>query len=500
MKFSSVINNGYIFLALLSSVIIATYLKVFPYIQNHYDFLIGFDSGKYVYDLIYLTSTGTTNIDLWVEPGFNTFLASLNTSLAIDPIFLFQYILPLVISVYFCVIIYLLTKSIIKSTFESVLSTFFFATSPIFVNAFFDSYYRQLFATMIFMAFLYFINKTVIQKEISGKTIVLSALLGAGIIMSHRAISLLYILTIAICYCLFFIHNKKIVQKEFFLSFLVALILSSVYWIFIVLPNLTILKDSVLLSLEGKSGGERIIKSLERSDNQIIGYLKSIGTSFLPFIGALFLLIKKRLYPFTYLVVLLIFYIFFRAIFANRFMLNLDLLFAVSSGVAIFFLNQKFNRLIVYFIAFSIIILNFLYSYDIAAKRIPYIPHKTASVTWVETNIPRDGTLIFAPDALSTILTSMGYRTTTYEFPLKGETQITKTEDFLIFGHQDLTIIDYDFSKFNNVYVIFGDWNIYNPFIRTNRTIPIAKWDNSQYAVKLYEGDAYIKRVYKIAL
>lgn len=490
-----------VFILLLFAISLSFFLSTFPYLNFGYDFTIGFDSGKYIYDLKNKTSTSISSVSLWVEPGLNTNLLFIHSITNIDPAFIFKFILPLFVSAYFIIIVFLFTYRITKFYTAALFSSFYLASSTIFLNGTFDSFYRQIFGTIIFMAFFYFFDKFYRNKSLNLVSLLLLSILGAGIIMSHRAISLLFILSLVIP-SIVYLRNKDYMNLGFIISiFLVSILISSVYWLTIAATNIQIVKDAIVMSTKGNTGGERVIKNLNRDDNQLLGYLMSIWSSFIPFLGIVYSISKKKWSSVLLFTLLLMIYIYIKATFSNRFLFNLEIFFSILAGYFIFQLSKIVrSKIYIVFLFITVILVNSALAYNISSNRVPYVPYETPSIKWVERNVTKDSSIIIAPDALSTILTSMGYKTSTYALPLEGDTQITKTEDFLAYGYKDLSLIKNELSSYQNVYVIFGEWNVSVPFARTDNTIPLDKWDSTGLADKLYEGDPYILRVYKIKI
>lgn len=312
-------------------ILIAIGLKLLPYMVFHYDFLIGFDSGKYVYDLIHQTSTSPHFINLWVEPGLNTTLTSIQTLTNINSIDMYKYLLPVFISLMLILFIFLYTKRLTSSSTSGLVSAFYFATSSVFLNATFGSYYRQLFATVILLCFLYFLDKFK-DKLFSFKHIIFLGLLGASIIISHRAVSILLILLITITFFYFLLTKNIHNLKSLILIFTISLLFSSVYWSFIIAPNLIILNDTIMQSLSGKNGGGTTIKTNNKTDNQIFIYIRLMPMAFMAFIGLLSS-IKNKKNLLLFFILSLSLYIFAKANFSSRFLINLEILLAIFIGI-----------------------------------------------------------------------------------------------------------------------------------------------------------------------
>ncbi len=493
------ISNFLPFILLLLSICIAFLLKELPYIVNNYPYLIGFDSGRYIYNLIHRTSTSINSIDIWTEPGLNTMLVSLNSVVQLPPAVIYKVIMPLVSSITFPIIVFLYTKKITKSNIAGAYSSLFIATSTIFLNSTFDSFYRQMYSTIIFMVFLYFLQLIFIENAFKFKHIILLAILGAGIIVSHRGITILYVGSLFILFVKLFIERKFRLLKYIVILGSISIMISSIYWLVILKDNLIVLKEAIINSTKKNSGGERIIKTLKRSDNQIQGYISSISTSFLPILGVILLTIKQKFNLLTLFTIFLIVYIYFKATFSNRFLFNLELFMVVAVGVVFHYMLKNFNRKILMILFSAIILLNLMDSINITYERKPYVIEETESTAWVKKNISLTNSIIFAPDALSTIFAQLGYTTAVNDFPIEigsgKKDSATLAELFLTNGYKDVRLLK-DVHNYKFIYIVFGDWNITNPLPRAKHTIDISMWDKSKYFERLYTGDPLIRRVY----
>lgn len=490
-----------IYLLLIISIFISIFLKTFPYFYYKYEFLIGFDSGRYTYELINKTSSSLENLNIWVEPGFNTNSVMINTYYPNDPSIYFKYILPIFISVSLITIIFLYTKKITKSNIAGIASALYLSTSLIFLNATFDSFNRQIFGTIILLILLYFIDRTIEIRNMSTREIILFALLGAGIIITHRAITLLFLIVLGLVFLNFLVKKNFVAIKKLIIIFFISLFLSSIYWVPITSQNITVLKEAFHSTANSKRSGERIIKETKREDNQIVGYITLIPTSVLVIVGLLYLFRNKNKEIITHFSLFLIAYVYLKITFSNRFLFNLDLVFAIIIGVGFYYLKSFYNKSLLVLLFTLMLLLNWTTSFNNSLNRKPYADFKTTSFKWAESSLPEDA-LIFAPDALSTLFAQKNIKTSLniYEVRIgsgdKDGAEIT--EDFLIFGHSDLSIVKKHFNNHKKIYVAFGQWHLTHPLPRAREMISLESWDNSPYFEKVYTGDALIYRIYKL--
>jgi hypothetical protein len=495
-------KNVSVAIGIIISILIGVYLRISPYLINKYDFLIGFDSGKYVHDFIYGTSTSISSLDFWVEPGFNTVANSLNSLIHLQPFILFMYILPSFLVINFCLISFLLVRKLTDNSGYSVFAAFIAATSPVLLNGIFDSYYRQLFATIIFMAFLYFIINYVEGSLTPKYPALLFGLLGGGIIVTHRAITLLYGILLIVCIAYAWKKNMLVDFKQLILSGIGALIFSAPYWIIIGASNLHVLTDAIHHSGSAKSGGNTTLKNVTRSDNQILAYFKNVFISIFAFLGIL-ISIKRRGRLYVSFVILIVVYIGLKLTFANRFLLNLDLLLIPFIILAIAKISHSYSKSLAYCLIVALLTLQVITAVKISQARRPYILENDSSTIWFEKNIARGDTLIVAPDSLSTILASLGYDTAIYALPTNTkndpDAKTIATEDFLINGYKHgATELDIGNKKYSHIYVVVNSWYMNSPQPHLGGVFPDSDWQTSHYAKIIYSSNKSISRVYEL--
>lgn len=486
---------------LILLIFFASLNKIIPYLAYNYYYLIGFDSGKYVYDLTYKSSVSIEDLDLWVEPGLNTNLVALTTLTPIAPIDVYKYLLPIFVSIYFILIVFIFTREITKSNIAGIFSSCFISISIVFLNSTFDSYYRQIFGTIIFMTMIFYLYKCYRDNEYRLNMLILIGILGAGVIISHRAITLLLIISLIIILLIYLINKNFNKIKYIFAILLTSILLSSIYWVSIVNDNLVVLREATTASVAGKSGGNATIKKLSRDDNQLIGYINSVPFSFLPVLALVYITFKKRIAFITPFIIFLLIYIYFKASFSNRFILNLEILLSIPVGIYTYFLYRNIKKRIIIPIMILVFVVGTTYVIIESLNRKPYLNDKTTSIVWIENNIDKDKSLIIAPDALSTILTESGFNTAFYKYPTKvgSGIDIPKiNEEILANSCGDQSLVRGKFNKNIDVYVVFDLWFIGSPLPRAGVPIPFEQWNKCQYYTKVYNGDDYIKGVYKL--
>ncbi len=498
--FFNKIKNDYEYIILLVIYVYSIILRLYPYIINKYYFLVGFDSGRYVYELNNAISVNISSLDLWSEPGLNSTLFSIKVLSGIDGIVIYKYLVPA-----FCIlwIIILVYKYILLITYNknyALVGAILISNSIILSSAFFNNFYRQIFATCLYLTILYFFEKFN-NFKFNLKDISLLSILFSGVYIFHRGISLLLFLTILFIYIINYKKIDKKSLKNILLVFFLSFLLSSVYLVPIMKENIKVLIDTIIFSLRGNSGGATTIRTLSRTDNQITGYFFSIFSSIISFMGLVYLIKKNKGYVLNIGTVLLILYIYFKAVFSNRFVFNLDIFLIIYIGIGLYFLKDRIGNRTATVISLILIVVSINTGIRSVNNERPYIPFKLDSTEWVIDNIEKNDSLIIAPDALSTIFTQMGYKTLIYELELKlgqKDTRIEDTEKFLVTGYFEAKTMMPIITRYKNVYVIFGEWNLSNPMQRTGLKINLLNWEGSDDFQKLYDGDPYIFRVYKL--
>jgi hypothetical protein len=489
-----------IYVLLSCAILLAVLLKLLPYLLNNYEFLIGFDSGMYEKHFEERISTSIDNIDIWVEPGLNTSLVSLNSLLNLSPQFYFKIFLPTFFSIYFVTSIFLIGRYYSKSSVGGIISAFYFASSVIFLNATFDSFYRQIYSTAIFLVFVYFLDKYFIRESSNWKVNTVLSILAAGIIMSHRAITLLLFLSLFITGLILLKQKNKAKLKKLILYMLAAVSLSSVYLIPILGPNLIIMSETVKNSLNHSATGDRVIKSLKREDNQLVGYFYSNIISFVPFIGVVYMTLKNKFKFIGIFTITLLIYIATKLSFSNRFIFNLEIIFSIFIGVTCSYLLKGRRKHIAVACIMLFLIFNFLSTFNYSVQRKPYVPSSQGSLTWIKDNISKEDSLIIAPDAMSTILTQMGYKTALYEYKVKlgsGGADIgVLMENYLTDPNNNESFLD-NFRQYHNIYVATDYWNTIYPMQRANAPISTKIWDSNSTFKKIYTSKDYVLDIYK---
>ena len=477
-----------------------------PYLLNDYNFSIGFDSGINLYKTI----TGEKNF--WDDPLFYTFFSELNNILGINeldnyialPIFL---ILPLFLGTY------LISFRLLKNRSYALLSVFIVGTSTIFIKGFYESYYKQIFASLVSIFLLYLLSKYK-EKKI---TYILSPLLFSVVFLSHKAIALM---TLFFVLAILFIKRKNFKEYIFNLIyfFLFSFVITSPYILKLIPKYLTTLYESFILTLKGVSTitsvpREVVGRSLISDTGNINPFLDLIIYS--PFfylmglMGAL--LIKKtnikRNFGLIFTILLLTIWALLKANFANRFIWNLSIFLLILIPLTIKKINtSRFIKVLIISMIILVLSINYV---DYTLTRKPYIIDNIEGINFIEDNINKEGSLIIAPDYIQTSLAQKGYLVSQYYPPLNinlstgkeiDKLGMVQSDDFLVSGHSNISLLyDYNLTSYE-IYVIFGEWDttIILPRTSLNSKIILADWDNSIYFEKIYEGKSEILRVYHL--
>ncbi|MEM2944417.1 MAG: hypothetical protein QW087_06740, partial [Methanomassiliicoccales archaeon] len=108
--------------------------------------------------------------------------------------------------------------------------------------------------------------------------------------------------------------------------------------------------------------------------------------------------------------------------------MNLDILLCIIAPVGIVYLSKiigkKFRRrtqiLATILLSATLILPVAAVSVDSQLKKAPYITENMEGVYWIETNIGRNESVIFAPDYLSSNLLQLGYLMAVWDFSLSN--------------------------------------------------------------------------------
>ena len=133
----------------------------------------------------------------------------------------------------------------------------------------------------------------------------------------------------------------------------------------------------------------------------------------------------------------------------------------------------------------------------------PYITKNVEGVEWISENIPKDNSIIFAPDYISVILKSKGYRMAIYDDTLSENNLLPVyiAEKFMVRAPNDTVFLKEFFNKHKNlknldIYVVWGAWDEGHPLPATKFIIPKEDYLKSEYFEEVYKGKHEIYKIY----
>lgn len=493
---------------------------IFPYFYEDNQFLIGFDSGSYSLESIkYLYSSDKIieSISLWNEPAlFVTMLPLVHLTSSIKLSFIaimWVYLFSLALFVF------AITRRLTKNEAVSYIAAILFLTSVMQLNSIYQFFLKQMVSTILLMSFIFILTKFNEKAIPDKRKFVLLLIISIGIIFSHRAISLLWLITIIILLAYEIRLRNYKEAKLFSLLAIAALVISLPYQLIIVKEQIIIATDFVTNSITSLLSGsllrENVGDSLTKgvkTVNPLVDYI--FYAKIIPLFGLLGLVIsiKSKLYkkfPEIFILsIILVLFCLMKFTFSNRFILNLDVFLILLSALALInILSIPKKRLKIMFV-FLLITLMITLSFNILSAKNSYIKQNLDGVEFISNNVTKNNSIIFAPDYIQVTLAQMGYYGAQYEDNLQINLSdgsydwqaLQKSDNFLIEGYNNLSIIEeYNLSN-KEVYVIFGEWDVAHKLPRANSEQPInlTGWDESEYYERIYSGNKEIYRIYKL--
>ena len=152
---------------------------------------------------------------------------------------------------------------------------------------------------------------------------------------------------------------------------------------------------------------------------------------------------------------------------------------------------------------FFISILLIISSVQLSELKRPYFNSNFGGEEFIDNDIPTNNSLIIAPDYIQTMLMQKGF-----EPPIRNDILngihllgLQKSDDFLLTGFNNLSLIEDQRLCNKEVYVMFTIWDLNHKLPRAtinNNGINLINWDKSSYYDKVYSGDKDIIRIYKL--
>jgi len=525
----------YIF-ALILIILISFLIRAIPYFTTNHVFEIGFDTGTYERLFSFYQSSERWNLlpaypDFppayiyymkWMEPGFFVTLSASNGIINADIHWLFRFYLPAFVGAITVLIAFVAGKNLSRSYLGGWISASLAAVSYIQINAIDESYYRQIFATLIFIMSLVYIDRYIETRN--RKDLALFTFLASGTVAYHLPVTMLAAFVYLFLFTFFIRRRERESVKNIAASAMSAVVLSSPAWapksehlfdLFINAVSGSISRASTLPSGEGLwSGGGAIPSLFWGFPHILIGY-SYIFPALVIFsvVGYIALRQERRLhYAIPLLSIVLWIYIGLWFFFGNRFILNLDILLCIIAPVGVIYiikcLARRFSKRTVNAVA---VILCAVLIVPIAAvsvesqmEKTPYITENLEAIEWMEGNISTENSVIFAPDYLSADLIQLGYLMAIWDFSLTDNDThpMRVAEEFMLNAPSNLSYIEHFFDEHpvyreKEIYVLWGTWDLDRPLVATKKLIPVDDYATSPYFECVYHGYAEILDIYR---
>lgn len=511
-------------------------MRILPYVANHYYFEVGFDTGIYeqlatlytssnAWPVVYTPPSFPTAYIAYmksIEPGFFVSLSLANSVIGADIRWLFRYYVPSLVGVMTVLIAFVAGRNLSRSNLGGWISALIVAFSYIQIDATSESYYRQIFATIILVMSLIYLDRYIENKQL--KNLALFTFLACGIVVYHISVIMLVSFVYIILLALLVRNRDRSSIKHFIISIITLSLLSAPAWAsrieylsntFLNAISETIWRVSTFPYGEGLwSAGGAIPYALWNYPHILLGYCLLFFTLVAFSAWGYFVLWKEHRLHYTIpvLSVVLWFYIALWFFFGNRLILNLDILLCVIAPVGLLYLKKKLPvkfsknmRAIVTVTLCAVLILPIsIISIDSQIRKSPYITENIEAINWIENNISMNNSVIFAPDYLSANLIQLGYLMAVWDFSLSNDSThpMTIAEEFMVNAPSNLTYIQEFFTehtdyKEKEIYVLWGTWDLDRPLVMTKKLIPVDDYASSPYFKCVYHGYAEILYIYK---
>ncbi len=493
------------FLVCLISLALFSGVYYSPYIVHQYKYLVGFDVGYYVYKSM------TQTFSFWDDPLFFSSVASLSSISGVDALEIF-WALP----VFFAAAILSLSVLILRNRFgldlrKSILIVVLLTSFSLLFKGLYQAYYKQIFATVLLMYYLDCLDRISSSYARS----VLCAVIFSGIFLSHKGVALIAFLLTVFVYIKLHLRRATVTGRVVLFGLVVFVIIGPY-----VLPLLgkysAVLLDSINYSWSAisASGTDRLVagRSLVSDVDSVNPFIDLV--SFIPLISVLALL---GLFSITlrsrndfsasfFAVVILSAWLLAGANFSNRFAFNLGFILILF---ATYFLSTwNWNRRVALLCNSMILIVLLVSAIPFSMTQKPYLIKNTSGMEYVQASIPQDSAYIFASDYLMVTLGQLGYLSPLTDSQVIADAQtgseegglnLSQSDDFLITGHTNLSLLQStDFGN-RTVYVMFGSWETSKGLPRSSISgnVDVVMWDNSLHYEKMYSGSNELIRIYR---
>ena len=506
-------NNKKIYLILIALFLLSLTIRTIPNLANSTDFEVGFDTGiyqflteKYASHETYpylntypvLSENEDTYFALLMEPGVFLLFGVISKITGIDGLSLYFVFLQIITTLIFSIIIFHISYKLFGNYKVALISIFLFAVSYFQFNSLNESFYKQLFATFLLLMSLVYYSK--LKNEKSFYLIILISLLGSAIFIIHKGIFFLFFLLTLFLFIFSLYKKDKFVIKAIFSICLIFLLITSAYLINNFELNKRFFIDSVdkLYSTNDLGASPSKLKGL--TIPPLLSYILEI--SFLTIFaiqGFAYMKNKKKAYLFISFVSILLFLIITEFMFSKRFLYTFDIFVIIFSSAGLFIFLRRFNKKLIALTIFLVALILIISALDFQMSKKPYIFRDDGGLKWLNDNVSKNESIIFAPDYIATSLKKYGFHVSIYDDRLAGEGSdyFVNTELFLAEAHDNISLL-YENNISEDVYVIWGNWDESNYLPITKKRISVNGYNSSQYFNLVYSGSNEIKKIYLI--
>jgi hypothetical protein len=492
-----------VFIAILL-IILGILIIMLPYIYNDYRFLLGGDSGAYVAELNkYIQSEAVKlPISFWNEPQLFIMLKGVNlfTNLESRELYLFFQAISIALLVFLLINI----GKINLSDKNIYLGLVFIISSNILSELFFQAFYRQILGTIFFLTILYYLGKFEKDEE-NNKLAILVIIFSVALLITHRAISLIYFILLMIITIKYFVIKDRNRGIKIIKIAIMSLLLSSPYYILDLSTNFKVLEDTLTNSYNGiftysqHYSGKSFIQETQNLNPFVSYFFSEILIVSITLLSMLVLLYydPKKAKSFLITVIILLLWTSLSFVFSNRLIVILHIF------LCLLFVNtilKGWNLRTYKVLLFLIVVLLTITAVNYVKNKSPYIDNDTPGLDYIENNILINDSFIIAPRPIQVILGQLGYMTPmTYEKIGKNNKEwMDLTDEFFIYGPTNSTIIKEYIPLNKEVYIIIWDWYTKKPINdETYEVIDPLEWDNYDSLENKYVSDSGFIRIYK---
>ncbi len=520
-------------LALAVIIVISCLIRVAPYLINGYYFEVGFDTGMYEDILTRFVEANSWdklpaypamhNLEAYtIEPGFFITGSFFTQFSGVEIREAFRYFFPILFGIQILLITFVLTRSYASNWTAGLIAVALAAVSYVQINAVNESYYKQLAGTILFLAIIWLLERNY-RAEISKRESILIVILAGSIFAFHRAVFAVTLLLLFILFILRLFQSNHPRKKELGFLILGSIAVSSIIWI----PTFSFQLDSLLnmISASGdrigtlvSGGGQWVhggsIPDLFWDQHILVAYfIYNPLTVLLAGIGGYFGFREKRGRVIPVATLFLTLYVGLWLFFGNRFLLNLDILIVCLAAAGFVWLvktikNRTDRRAIVYgsvALVSVVILANPMVSMLFyQADKEPYITQNIEGVKWMQENIDKSSSVIFAPDYLSADLLQLDFTMAIWDYDLSVNDTHPKftNAEFIVEAPQNRSYLSHflnTYEKFdsNGIYVLWGEWDLDRPLVANAEKIPVDDYKNSPYFELEYSGHDEILSIYR---